>query len=160
MSKLDAGGATPNMQWHVLEEVIGSALHRTRRELVEHEVIVDLPSDLPLLWLDGLLMEQVIVNLLENAARHTPVGNKVFVSAMLDGTSVRISVADNGPGFPRGTENRIFEKFYRATPSADGGRRSGLGLAICHAIAKNHGGDIQAINRPQGGAEFVLGIPI
>ena len=160
MSKLDAGVATANMQWHVLEEIIGSALHRTRRELAEHEVTVDLPTDLPLLWLDGLLMEQVFVNLLENAARYTPVGTKVYISAAIDGRFVRISVADNGPGFPKGAENRIFDKFFRATPSADGGRGSGLGLAICRAIATNHGGEINAFNRPNGGAEFVLRIPI
>ena len=160
MSKLDAGGAAPNMQWHVLEEIIGSALHRTRRELAEHEVAVDLPADLPLLWMDGLLMEQVFVNLLENAARYTPVGTKVWLSATIDGRFVRISVADNGPGFPKGAENRIFDKFFRATPSADGGRGSGLGLAICRAIASNHGGEINALNRPSAGAEFVLRLPI
>lgn len=160
MSKLDAGGTTPNMQWHVLEEIIGSALHRTRRELAEHEVTVDLPTDLPLLWLDGLLMEQVFVNLLENAARYTPSGTKVRLSAEIDGRFVRISVADNGPGFPKGAEHRIFEKFFRATPSSDGGRGSGLGLAICRAIATNHGGSINAINRPHGGAEFVIRLPI
>jgi len=160
MSKLDAGGATPNMQWHVLEEIIGSALHRTRRELAEHEVAVDLPPDLPLLWLDGLLMEQVFVNLLENAARYTPVGTNVWVSATIDGRFVRISVADSGPGFPKGAENRIFDKFFRATPLADGGRGSGLGLAICRAITTNHGGEIHASNRSHGGAEFVLRLPI
>jgi two-component system sensor histidine kinase KdpD len=160
MSKLDAGVAASNMQWHVLEEVIGSALHRTRRELAEHEVAVDLPADMPLLWLDGLLMEQVFVNLLENAARYTPVGTKVRVSASIDSRFVRISVADNGPGFPKGAENRIFDKFFRATPSADGGRGSGLGLAICRAIATNHGGEINAQNRSSGGAEFVLRLPI
>jgi two-component system sensor histidine kinase KdpD len=160
MSKLDAGGATANMQWHVLEEIIGSALHRTRRELATHEVTVDLPTDLPLLWLDGLLMEQVFVNLLENAARYTPTGTKVRLSAAIDGRFVRISVADNGSGFPQGAEHRIFEKFFRATPSADGGRGSGLGLAICRAIAANHGGSINAINRPSGGAEFVIRLPI
>ena len=160
MSKLDAGGSTPNMQWHVLEEIIGSALHRTRRELADHEVVVHLPADLPLLWMDGLLMEQVFVNLLENAARYTPVGTRVQVSAAIDGRFVRISVADNGPGFPSGAENRIFEKFFRATPSADGGRGSGLGLAICRAIASNHGGEINAVNRLTGGAEFVLRLPI
>jgi two-component system sensor histidine kinase KdpD len=105
-------------------------------------------------------MEQVFVNLLENAARYTPTGTKVRLSAAIDGRFVRISVADNGSGFPQGAEHRIFEKFFRATPSADGGRGSGLGLAICRAIAANHGGSINAINRPSGGAEFVIRLPI
>jgi len=91
-----------------------------------------LPDDLPLLLIDGLLIEQVFVNLLENAARYTPPGTQVAVQAAIDG------------------------RFVRITPSADGGRGSGLGLAICRAIAKVHGGNIAASNRPGGGAEFIL----
>jgi len=160
MSKLDAGAATPNRQWHVLEELFGSALHRTRRELAEHEVAVQLPNNLPLVFVDGLLMEQVFVNLLENAARYTPLGTEVTVRAAVDGKHVRISISDNGPGLPAGAEGRIFDKFYRASPTADGGRGSGLGLAICRAIIKAHGGTIAASNRPGGGAEFVIRLPL
>ena len=159
MSKLDAGAATPNRQWHVLEELVGSALHRTRRELVNHEVSVRLPNDLPLVFVDGLLMEQVFINLFENAAHYTPAGTEVTIRAALDGRHIRISVADNGPGLPAGAHERIFDKFYRATPTADGGRGSGLGLAICRAIIKSHGGTIRASNRPGGGAELVIRIP-
>lgn len=160
MSKLDAGAATPNQQWHVLEEIIGSALHRTRQTLASHHVSVDLPSNLPLLWLDDLLLEQVFVNLLENAARYTPGGTQIMISAAFAGKWLRVTVADDGPGFPAGSEERIFDKFFRATPTADGGRGSGLGLAICRAIAKAHGGDIAAANRPTGGAEFVIMLPL
>lgn len=160
MSKLDAGAATPNCQWHVLEELVGSALHRTRRELEQHEVAVHLPNDLPLLYVDGLLMEQVFVNLFENAARYTPEGTEVTIRAALDGKHVRIAVSDNGPGLPAGAEVRIFDKFYRVSPMADGGRGSGLGLAICRAIIKAHGGAIVAANRPGGGAEFVIRLPL
>lgn len=160
MSKLDAGAATPNRQWHVLEEVIGLALHRTRRELAQHEIAVHLPIDLPLLYVDGLLMEQVFVNLFENAARYTPAGTEVTIRAALDGKYVRIAVSDNGPGLPAGAEEKIFDKFYCASPTADGGRGSGLGLAICRAIIKAHGGMIVAANRPGGGAEFVIRLPL
>jgi len=160
MSKLDAGAATPNCQWHVLEELVGSALHRTRRELVRHEVVVHLPNDLPLLFVDGLLMEQVCVNLLENAARYTPEGTEVTIRAAVDGKHLRLTVSDNGPGLPDGAEERIFDKFYRASPTADGGRGSGLGLAICRAIVKAHGGAITASNRPGGGAEFLIRLPL
>lgn len=160
MSKLDAGAATPNCQWHVLEELVGSALHRTRRELAEHEVAVHLPNDLPLLYVDGLLMEQVFVNLFENAARYTPAGTEVTIRAALDGKHVRIAISDNGPGLPAAAEERIFDKFYRASPTADGGRGSGLGLAICRAIITAHGGTIVAANRPGGGAEFVIRLPL
>lgn len=160
MSKLDAGAAAPNRQWHVLEELIGSALHRTRSEIAQHEVAVHLPNDLPLLFVDGLLLEQVFVNLLENAARYTPEGTKVTIRAAVDGKQIRIAVSDNGPGLPEGAEERIFDKFYRASPTADGGRGSGLGLAICRAIINAHGGTIGATNLPGGGAEFVIRLPV
>lgn len=160
MSKLDAGAAKPNCQWHVLEELVGSALHRTRRELASHDVAVQLPTDLPLLFVDGLLMEQVLVNLFENAARYTSKGTIVTIRAAVDGKHIRIVVSDNGPGLPRGAEERIFDKFYRASPASDGGRGSGLGLAICRAIIKAHGGTIVAANRPSGGAEFLIRLPL
>jgi two-component system sensor histidine kinase KdpD len=159
MSKLDAGAATPSKQWHVLEEIVGSALRRTQRELKEHVVHVRLPADLPLVFVDGLLLEQVFVNLLENAAKYTPPGTTVTIGAAVDGKTLRVAVSDNGPGLPAGAEERIFEKFFRATPTVDGGRGSGLGLAICRAIAKAHGGDIHATHRPGGGAEFILRLP-
>jgi two-component system sensor histidine kinase KdpD len=160
MSKLDSGVAAPNKQWHVLEEIIGSALHRTRRELAGHRVDVRLPADLPLVSVDGLLLEQVFVNLLENAARYTPDGTQVTVVAGLDGRAVRICVTDDGPGLPPGDEERIFDKFFRASPGADAGRGSGLGLAICRAIVKAHGGSITASNRAGGGAEFAIRLPL
>lgn len=160
MAKLDAGAAPPNRQWHVLEEIVGSALHRTQRELAAHVVTVHLPADLPLIFVDGLLLEQVFVNLLENAARYTPAGSHVTIRAAVDGKWLRVAVADDGPGLPAGAEERIFEKFFRVAPSSDGGRGSGLGLAICRAIAMAHGGNITALNRPEHGAEFVLRLPL
>ncbi|MEN6449818.1 MAG: sensor histidine kinase KdpD [Thermoguttaceae bacterium] len=160
MSRLDAGAVKPNRQWHVLEEIVGSALRRTSRELQTHTVDVRLAPNLPLVSVDGLLLEQVLVNLLENAARYTPPRTAVTISASIDGRWLRLSVSDHGPGVPPGAEERIFEKFYRATPTADGGRGSGLGLAICRAIAQIHGGTITATNRPGGGAEFVLRLPL
>lgn len=159
MSRLDAGAAQPNRQWHVLEELVGSALQRTTRELQQHPVETRLPGSLPLLFVDGLLLEQVFVNLLENAARHTPPGTRIEIGANLDGSAIRIMFADNGPGLPAGDEERIFEKFYRAVPAGDGGRGSGLGLAICRAIVLAHGGRISAANRPGGGAMFTIQLP-
>ncbi len=158
MSKLDAGASAPNRQWHVLEEIFGSALHRTSRELSGHPVEIKVPENIPLVFVDGLLMEQVFVNLLENAARYTPPGTRITIQATLEDGSLRIAFADKGPGLPAGAEERIFEKFYRATPN-DGGRGSGLGLAICRAILTAHGGSITAANRPEGGAEFVVCLP-
>lgn len=160
ISKLEAGAATPHRQWHVLEEIVGSALHRTRRDLVNHVVTLEIPADLPLLSVDGLLLEQVFVNLLENAARYTHTDAHLAIRAAVEGQVIRIAVQDDGPGIPVGTEERIFDKFFRAVPLVDGGRGSGLGLAICRAILKAHGGSITASNRPGGGAEFLIRLPL
>ncbi len=159
MSKLDAGSASPNMQWQVLEEIIGSALHRTKSQLAQHEVVVRLPAEIPLLFVDELLIEQVFINLFENAARYTPPGTKICVSAAIEGKWLVISVSDNGPGFAPGLEEQIFDKFYRAS-DADSGRGSGLGLAICRAIVNAHGGRIASSNLGSGGAEFTVRLPL
>ena len=160
MARLEAGAVVPNRQWHVLEEVVGSALHRTRAVLAGRPVEVRVPADLPLVSVDGVLLEQVFVNLLENAARHTPPGTPVAVTAAVEGDRVAVAVADAGPGLPPGSEARVFDKFYRASPGADAGRGSGLGLAICRAVVRAHGGAIAARNRPGGGAEFTVRLPL
>jgi two-component system sensor histidine kinase KdpD len=160
MTRLSSGDVVVNKQWHVLEEIVGSALARLRGELKNYVVHVASPTDLPLLFLDGVLLEQVFFNLLENAIRYTPAGTQIEISAKVTGKKVEIRFADNGPGLPPGNEARVFEKFFRgATPIADGQRGVGLGLAICQAIVQAHGGEIIGRNRPGGGAEFLLTLP-
>lgn len=160
MSKLEAGAAQPKCQWHVLEEIVGSAIRRTRVVLGNRKVSVSLPEKLPLVYVDDLLLEQLFVNLFENVANHTPEDSAVSIRAELDPKHLRIVIADNGPGLPSGASERIFEKFYRGTPGTDDGRGSGLGLAICRAIVQAHRGTIQAFDRSGGGAEFVIRLPI
>jgi two-component system sensor histidine kinase KdpD len=160
MTRLESGKAELNKQWHVLEEIVGSALARLRRELEQREVKVDIPEDFPLLAMDGTLMEQAFFNLLENACRHTPAGTEINIKARIEGDRAVISIADNGPGLPSGTESRVFEKFFRGlTSPADGRRGVGLGLAICQGIIQAHGGTISARNRSGGGANFVISLP-
>jgi two-component system sensor histidine kinase KdpD len=154
-------GVHLNRQWHVLEEIVGSALSRMRRELERHSVRIEIPADLPLLYVDGVLLEQVLVNLLENAARYTPAGSEIEIHARRVAGGVEIRVMDHGPGLPPGDESRVFEKFYRgATTTADSRRGVGLGLAICQAIVQAHRGRISARNRAEGGAEFLISLPI
>src|SRR5262245_12459305 len=160
MSKLESGSAAPNMQWHVLEELVGTAIARARHDLAGHEVRIHLPTKLPLIHVDGILIEQVFINLLENAARYCPAGSQVVISANVDGPWLAITVADNGPGVPPGMEEKIFEKFFRGAKHPDARRGSGLGLAICRAIIQLHGGTIKAANRPSGGAQFTIRLPI
>jgi two-component system, OmpR family, sensor histidine kinase KdpD len=160
MTRLQSGAVTLNRQWHVLEEIIGSVRASLHRELERRPVHVQIPGDFPLLHVDGLLLEQVLVNLLENATRYTPAGTQIEIAAEHQGDRVRIRVADNGPGLPPGSESRIFDKFFRGVAlSPDARRGAGLGLAICRGIIEAHGGRITARNRPGGGAEFVIVLP-
>lgn len=160
MTRLGSGNVVLNKQWHVLEEIVGSALTRLRGELKDREVFVAIPQDLPLLYLDGVLLEQVFFNLLENAARYTPAGSQIEIAAHMEEKQAEIRLADNGPGLPAGSESRVFEKFFRGgTSTIDGQRGVGLGLAICRAVVEAHGGRILGRNRPSGGAEFLITLP-
>lgn len=160
MTRLESGAARPNREWHVLEEIVGSVLRRLSRELAQHQVKVQLPQSLPLVHLDDLLFEQVLLNLLENASRYTPARSEIELQAEQRGKKLFIHIRDNGPGIPVGSERSIFDKFVRAHGTiSDGARGSGLGLAICKAIVQAHGGSISVENRSGGGAEFTLSIP-
>lgn len=161
MTRLQAGNVALNKEWHVLEEIVGSARGRLRNELAGHEVDVHIPGDFPLIQVDGLLLEQVLVNLLENASRYTPPHSKIEITAQQQPNQVLIRVADNGPGLPAGSEGRVFDKFFRGTADSPTDRRRGvgLGLTICQSIMEVHGGRITARNRPEGGAEFILTLP-
>ncbi|HEX6736949.1 MAG TPA: ATP-binding protein, partial [Vicinamibacteria bacterium] len=119
---------------------------------------VSLPRGLPLVPCDGALIEQVVVNLLENALKYSPPGTPIEVSGEESPHEVTVSVADRGPGVPAAEQERIFEKFYQA-PAARRAGGVGLGLAICRAIAQAHGGRIWVEARPGGGAVFRLALP-
>jgi two-component system, OmpR family, sensor histidine kinase KdpD len=160
MTRIESGSMTVDKQLHVLEEIVGSVLHRLRGALAEHVVTTRLPADLPLVPLDDALIEQVLVNLLENARKYVPAGAAVEISAWAEDSHVTVEVADRGPGLAPGEEQHVFEKFYRGRTSAAGRRGAGLGLAICRAIVAAHGGRIWAENRPEGGASFRFTVPL
>jgi len=156
-TRLESGAVQLRKEPCSLEELVGSALERTEKLLAGRSIATRLPEDLPLVPLDGILVEQVFVNLLENAARHTPAGAGVEVSARAEEKRVLVEVADHGPGLPLDALERVFEKFYHARSAAAG---AGLGLAICRAVVEAHGGRIWAENRPGGGAIFRLALPL
>jgi two-component system, OmpR family, sensor histidine kinase KdpD len=158
MMRLESGAVSLKKEWHPLEEVIGSTLNRLEQRLAHHPVRVDLPPDLPLVLLDGVLIEQVLVNLLDNAVKYTPAGTPIEIFAAQGDGAVQVEVADQGPGFAPGDEERIFEKFYRGRPESTT-RGVGLGLAICRAIIDAHGGRIWAATRPAGGAVVRFTVP-
>jgi two-component system sensor histidine kinase KdpD len=159
MTRLQAGALVVHKQWQPVEEVIGAALARLSRQLVDHPVTTNITADLPFVPLDDLLIQQVLVNLLENAIRHTPTATPIDISARKEENFVVIEVADRGPGLPPDDLSRLFEKFYQAVNSQNR-TGAGLGLAICRGIVQLHGGTIEANNRPGGGASFRFTLPI
>ena len=158
MARLDAGAVTLKLDWVPLEEIVGGVLTRLRARLEGRPVKIDLPKDAPLVKLDAVLIEQVLVNIIENALKYTPAGTAIEISARFSQDAVTVTVADEGPGIPPGLEEKLFDKFYRAAPErAQSG--VGLGLTICRAIVEAHGGTIRAENRVPRGAAFRFTLP-
>src|SRR6267143_2738878 len=153
MTRLEAGGIALNRDWHSMSEIAGSVLRRLQDRLESHPVEVDLPMELPLVRVDAALVEQVLANLLENAAKHTPPGTRITLRVDRQDDSLLVSVEDAGPGLPAGDPEQLFAKFHRGNTE---GTVAGvvLGLAICRAIVRLHGGKIWAEQRPEGGAAF------
>ena len=159
MTRLEYGALAPRRDWAALSEIAGSALERLGERLAAHPVTFALPGDLPLLKVDATLVEQVIANLLENAAKYTPSGTAVTVRAQTRDGELLVSIEDAGPGLPPGDAEALFAKFQRGDPeSAVGG--VGLGLAICRAIVRLHGGRIWAERLPEKGTAFRFTLPL
>lgn len=157
MTRLDSGAVRPRREWVPAEELVGVALERLGRPLAGRRVTTHLEPGLPLLSVDPILVEQLLLNLLENAAKYTPAGTDVEIRCARDRDGVVLEVADRGPGIPAGDEERVFERFRRG--AHPGVRGVGLGLPISRAIAQVHGGRLSAANRPGGGAVFRLTLP-
>jgi two-component system sensor histidine kinase KdpD len=163
MARLDAGKASLNLQWVPLEEVVGSVVNRMRPKLEGRNLAIRLAPDLPLVRLDPVMMEQVLLNLLENSAKYSPPGTGLEIAGFKsqDGQWVVVTLEDSGPGFPEGETEKLFEKFYRAPPHRERAQSGvGLGLTICRAIVRAHGGRIEARNRLEGGAQVTLFLPL
>ncbi len=157
MTRLEAGSLSAKKEWQSIEEIIGSALARIDDRARDRKISAVLAPDLPLVPADAVLVEQVIVNLLENALRYTPPASPIEIHARQTGASLEIEVSDRGPGIASGDESKLFEKFYRAG-SVEGG--IGLGLTICKGIVTAHGGTIAARSREGGGATFSFTLPL
>lgn len=159
MARLQNGAVHLRSEWQSTEEVVGGAIRAAQGALGDQRVITDIPHDLPLVEFDAVLMERVLVNLLENAAKYGAA--PIEVSARALPASLVLTVRDHGPGLPtsvRGREDELFDKFTRGeTESAKPG--VGLGLAICKAVVDAHGGQIRAGNAEGGGASFSVTLP-
>jgi two-component system sensor histidine kinase KdpD len=158
MARLQEGHVKLRREWQPLEEVVGASIQILAVPLARHEVVINLPADLPLLEFDSVLMERVFCNLLENAAKYTPAGSRIEIDARNEGDRVTITVADNGPGLPPGREENLFEKFTRGQDESSVAG-VGLGLAIVRAIVQAHKGTVRGENRSEGGARFVISLP-
>ena len=153
---LESGTLTLKQDYYFIAELVGNALERTKELLGDRPVECRFGKDLPAVRADGLLIEQVLVNLLENAGKYTPFDSTIAINAQREGDIIRVEVADQGQGIAHGDEQKIFDKFHR---SARSGQGSGLGLAICRGIIQAHGGNIVAHNRDIGGAVFCFTLP-
>jgi two-component system sensor histidine kinase KdpD len=159
MTRVQAGPLALDRDWHSLEEILESTLSSLRARLAQRETRVDFPSGLPLLLADASLLEQLLVNLIENAAKYAPPGSAIEIAARNEGDRLAVTVADRGPGFQPGEEAQVFEKFHRGSAGRSRGG-TGLGLAIARAIAEAHGGTITAANRAGGGAVLRVEPPV
>jgi two-component system, OmpR family, sensor histidine kinase KdpD len=158
MARLNAGQVTLRREWQPLDEVIGPAIKLLGGALAKHPVRVTLPPELPLLEFDAVLLERVFCNLLENAAKYSPAGTPIDITAELGEHAVSVSVCDRGCGLAAAPADDLFAMFVRGrTPGATPG--SGLGLAICRAVVEAHGGHVTATNREGGGACLGFTLP-
>jgi K+-sensing histidine kinase KdpD len=156
MSRVEAGALQPDRQAVALDELASHSVERLSRVLDQINVEVCLPADLPLVDVDYVQLDQVLTNLLENAARHSPAGSTVTVSARPIGQTVEVTVADQGPGVDRHAAARLFEPFWTGGSSGT----TGVGLAICKAIVEAHDGTIKAENGLDRGARFTFTVPV
>ncbi|HYO24248.1 MAG TPA: DUF4118 domain-containing protein, partial [Lacipirellulaceae bacterium] len=159
MTRLSSGKVVINRQWHPMDEVIGSTLSRMERQLGDRTIETQIEPDAVMIHVDALLIEQLLVNLVDNAAKYSPPDAPIEVAARRASDRIELDVADRGRGFAPGDERRVFDLFYRGSSVKSDRWGTGIGLAICRAIAEAHGGRIEARNRPGGGALVRLSLP-
>lgn len=158
MARLHAGNVEMRKDWRLFEDVIGSAIKLLKPGLSQHPVTVTLPPDMPLVEFDDVLLERVLCNLLENAAKYSPEGHPIEIRGYIEGDTACIEVRDHGQGFQATRTEALFNMFARGV-SESSTPGVGLGLAICRAIVEAHGGTIKAFNHQEGGGCVTLCLP-
>jgi len=158
LSRLEAGHLRINTDWHDLHDLLNSAVQNLGRSLSRHVLKTDIPKNFPPVKLDAVLTEQILLNLLGNAAVHTPPGTTLEFQARVDGGQIILRFLDNGPGLPPGEPMRLFDRFQRGPDAAAGG--TGIGLSLVKGFAELQGGSVSAENRAGGGAVFTVKLPV
>lgn len=160
VTRLESGKVKLRRDYYFVQELVGNSMKQVGTLVQGHTLAIDLAEDLPALWVDGLLVEQALMNLLENAAKYTSAGSVIHVQArqVADGW-VEVTVEDNGPGIPAAQAEHVFDKFT-AFSNEQHTYGTGLGLTICRGVVQAHGGTISAGNRPTGGARFSFTLPV
>jgi two-component system sensor histidine kinase KdpD len=158
LAKMELGNGALRADWHAVEDLVSHALRANQARLTGWRVVVDLPADFPSIFVEATLIVQILSNLLENAAKYTPPGTTISISAAVRDEKFLLVVADDGPGLP-GDPESLFEKFQRGNPEGNV-VGVGLGLAICRAAARLHGGDIRALRQADTGARFEITLPV
>jgi two-component system sensor histidine kinase KdpD len=161
MTKLESGAIVPNTALHDLSEIVGSALRRASKILIHHKVSLELAADLPMLELDAVLFEQVLFNILDNAAKYAAPDTTISIRAMPDRGQIALQIMDEGNGIPLGELESVFDKFYRAQKGDHVRPGTGLGLAISRGFVEAMHGTITAANRAdRSGAVLTIRLPI
>jgi two-component system sensor histidine kinase KdpD len=161
MTRLGYGALQPNREWVDLREIVGRALKQMARSLAPLNVEVQIPEQVPILHVDPILIEQVLVNLLDNAAKHSARDGRIEIGAALDGEQVRVSVSDQGPGIPPEARETVFDVFYRVRAGDRQTAGTGLGLSICRGLIEGHGGRIEALPGLDGrGTTIAFWLPV
>jgi len=161
MTRIESGATVPNTGLHYLGDVTGTALQRAAKILAAHRVETDIPADLPMVAIDPVLFEQVLFNLLDNAAKYAPPGTAIRIEARGEEQAVVLQLIDEGPGIPPGDLERVFDTFYRVRKSDQVRAGTGLGLSICRGFVEAMGGTISASNRAdRTGAVFTIRMPL
>jgi two-component system sensor histidine kinase KdpD len=155
MSRLESDFFKLQLDWYDIEEIIHGVIENNRKE--SHFISFSSSEDLPLFRIDGVLIEQVLHNIIHNALEYTPEGTEIAISAYSKKEGFNIEIMDTGPGFPEDKLEQVFEKFYRLPNSVTGG--TGLGLSIAKGFVKAHNGAITLENIPAGGAKFTIKLP-
>lgn len=160
LSRIEAGSLRPELDWYPIGSLVDDVLGRLRPATAQHRIVIDVQKELPPVQLDYVQIDQVLSNLIENAAKYSPAGGEIRISARRDGDVVRMEVADQGPGIPAEAVHQLFKPFHRLDSTGPRPKGTGLGLAVAKGLVDAHNGKIWVERAPGGGANFVFTLPL